>query len=298
VKKISILITILLYLFFFPAFLAAQTVARHPYGAAVPRLYDISTYGQGTSIGSYYLDFPTLSANDTITGLTTTQTLTNKTITAPTIDTITFSAGTLGIFEGSTADAYETTVSVTDPTADNTITIPNTTGALITSSLTTNLPDAANSVTGTSNGVLFEGATADGYETTLTPADPTADRTITIPDAITGTLSVISVTAHAATGNLTAAECYGGIVTNTGAGAGIVLTLPVAVVGMKTTIWLTAAQDVDINPQDGTTILALTDASGDAISSAATIGNTITLVALSTTSWGAISSSGTWSDAN
>jgi hypothetical protein len=35
--------------------------------------------------------------------------------------------------------------------------------------------------------ITFEGATADGFETTLTVVDPTADRTITIPD-ITGTL--------------------------------------------------------------------------------------------------------------
>ena len=35
--------------------------------------------------------------------------------------------------------------------------------------------------------ITFEGATADDYETTLTVVDPTADRTITIPD-ITGTL--------------------------------------------------------------------------------------------------------------
>ena len=37
------------------------------------------------------------------------------------------------IFEGSTADDFETTISVVDPTADRTITIPNETGTLITS---------------------------------------------------------------------------------------------------------------------------------------------------------------------
>tara|TARA_B100001113_G_scaffold340697_1_gene325120 strand:+ start:853 stop:2256 length:1404 start_codon:yes stop_codon:yes gene_type:complete len=39
----------------------------------------------------------------------------------------------------------------------------------------------------TSGGIVFEGATADGFETTLTPTDPTADHTITLPN-ITGTL--------------------------------------------------------------------------------------------------------------
>jgi len=36
------------------------------------------------------------------------------------------------VFEGATADAFETTVSVTDPTADRTITIPNETGTIVT----------------------------------------------------------------------------------------------------------------------------------------------------------------------
>jgi hypothetical protein len=36
------------------------------------------------------------------------------------------------IFEGATADAYETTLIVTDPTADRTITLPNVTGTVIT----------------------------------------------------------------------------------------------------------------------------------------------------------------------
>jgi hypothetical protein len=36
---------------------------------------------------------------------------------------------------------------------------------------------------GFSDGVVFEGATVDDFETTLVAADPTADRTITLPDA-------------------------------------------------------------------------------------------------------------------
>jgi hypothetical protein len=64
-----------------------------------------------------------------------TQTLTNKTFTSPVINAMTFSSGqtTAGlnigvngiIFEGSTADNFETTLLVTNPTADNTITIPD-----------------------------------------------------------------------------------------------------------------------------------------------------------------------------
>lgn len=42
-------------------------------------------------------------------------------------------------------------------------------------------------------GLVFEGSTADANETTLTVTDPTADRTITLPD-LTGTVSLVTAT--------------------------------------------------------------------------------------------------------
>ena len=60
--------------------------------------------------------------------------------------------------------------------------------------------------------ILFEGATADDYETTLEVTDPTADRTITLPNA-TGTVALTSdVTTHA---DLTAAHGATGAVVGT-----------------------------------------------------------------------------------
>ena len=60
--------------------------------------------------------------------------------------------------------------------------------------------------------ITFEGATADGFETTLAATDPTADRTITLPDA-TGTVALTSdVTTHA---NLTEAHGATGAVVGT-----------------------------------------------------------------------------------
>jgi hypothetical protein len=52
-------------------------------------------------------------------------TLSNKTLTSPVID------GVGLIFEGTTSDSFETTLSVVDPTADNTITLPNQSGNII-----------------------------------------------------------------------------------------------------------------------------------------------------------------------
>src|SRR6056300_890479 len=157
------------------------------------------------------------------------QTLSNKTLDAPIIsDNI--------IFEGATDDAFETTLTVGDPTGDRTITLPDASGtvALEGADVSFNSVDADLSATVTYakdivpvtdgvyslgtysthwgavyadtivsyttafltdvtvNGeITFEGSTADANETVLTVTDPTADRTITLPDK-TGTVAVYS----------------------------------------------------------------------------------------------------------
>ena len=84
----------------------------------------------------------TIAVDSTVATLTGSQTLTNKTLTSPTINSPTITSLTATalsltdssiVFEGSTADANETTLTVVDPTADRTITLPNETGTLITS---------------------------------------------------------------------------------------------------------------------------------------------------------------------
>jgi len=96
---------------------------------------NITTSGSGNSI--------TIATSTDVVTLTSTSTLSNKTLTSPTINSPTITNLTATalaltdssiIFEGSTANEYETTLTVVDPTADNTITIPNETGTLITSS--------------------------------------------------------------------------------------------------------------------------------------------------------------------
>jgi hypothetical protein len=68
-----------------------------------------------------------------VVGTTKTQTLTNKTLENPIITGVVGNASL--VFEGATPDAYETTLAITDPTADRTITLPDLTGTVI---LTTN----------------------------------------------------------------------------------------------------------------------------------------------------------------
>jgi hypothetical protein len=88
--------------------------------------------------------------------LTGTQTLTNKTLTSPTITSPTISSLTLGdgniVFEGATADAFETTLTVVDPTADRTVTIPDATTTLVgtdTTQTLTNKTLTSPTITGT-----------------------------------------------------------------------------------------------------------------------------------------------------
>jgi len=65
-----------------------------------------------------FTDNVTISGDLTVTG-TTTQ-----------VDTVTMEAANAVVFEGATADAHETTLTVVDPTADRTINLPNVSGTL------------------------------------------------------------------------------------------------------------------------------------------------------------------------
>jgi hypothetical protein len=263
-------------------------------------------------------------------------------------------------FEGATADDFETTLAVTDPTADHTITLPNATGTVVlkdttdtltnktltspkinedvaltatatelnvldgitsttaelnildgvtstaaelnildgatltttelnyvdgvTSAIQTQLNDKASSgdltthtgassgvhgvtgsVVGTSdtqtltnktltspavdgNGIVFEGATANDFETTLTVTDPTSDKTITLPDA-TGTVALTNnkLDVFAAT---TSAELAGVISDETGTGALVFANTPTLVtpnIGEATGTSLVLSGDLTVN---------------------------------------------------
>ena len=82
----------------------------------------------------------TFVIGNTIATLAGSQTWTNKTFTNPTLDAFTLSSGETTnlqttssiIFEGATADAYETTLNVKEPTQDNIITMPNSTMTAVT----------------------------------------------------------------------------------------------------------------------------------------------------------------------
>ena len=104
---------------------------------------EVLTFAGGTGIATSVSGTTiTVASDGTLVTKTGTETLTNKTINGATFNSPTFNsliATALNltdssiVFEGATADSNETTLTVVDPTADRTITIPNETGTLITS---------------------------------------------------------------------------------------------------------------------------------------------------------------------
>jgi hypothetical protein len=144
------------------------------------------------------ITFEGATANDFETTLAITDPTADRTITLPNVSGTVITTGNLsditdiGVFtgsitmEGTTADAYEMVLAAGDPTADRTITLPDTSGTAIT---TGNLSDITHLGVLTSS-IVMEGSTADGFETTIGVEDPTADRTISFPDA-SGTVALI-----------------------------------------------------------------------------------------------------------
>ena len=122
--------------------------------------------------------------------------------TTTTVDSSTINVTNSFTFEGSTADSFETTLTVADPTADRTVTIQDATHTLVGRDTTDTLTNKTltspvlttpifTGATDQRGSFVFEGATADSFETTITMTDPTADRTITFPDT-TGTVSILT----------------------------------------------------------------------------------------------------------
>jgi hypothetical protein len=166
----------------------------------------IDTFVSGTSatLTNKTLTAPTI--NGVIGGTTTSQTIT-------TLTTSTISAGNLGVDSSGTItlDADSGAIDLADGgTQFGSLT--NSSGNLIIKSGSTtamtmsgaNVTVAGNlTVEGTTttvdsstiqiqNAFVFEGATDDSSETTLTTVDPTADRTISLPN-VSGTLPVLAV---------------------------------------------------------------------------------------------------------
>ena len=154
----------------------AGTGQAHSAGAAVrhmaigrdfreANLHIEATGGYNDGTGSHTMHGIASGEGDVV-GTLKTQTLTNKTLTAPTITNPSISGAGVDasiVFEGATADAHETTLTVEEPTQDNTITLPNTTGTVV-------IANAAQTLT---NKTMGDALNAGGFKITnlATPTD-------------------------------------------------------------------------------------------------------------------------------
>ena len=115
--------------------------------------------------------------------------------------TVTLDTGVNLVFEGTTANAFETTLTAGDPTADRTITLPDLTTTLVgqdTTDTLTNKTLTSPTISGltlSDSAIVVEGSTTDAYETTLSFVDPTADRIVYVPNA-DGTLARVENKLH------------------------------------------------------------------------------------------------------
>ena len=151
----------------------------------------------------------TATANSAASAVSGKLDLTGGTITG---DVIFSNTGRIG-FEGSTDDVFETYLAVVNPTADRTITLPDATGTVALLE-TANTWSSAQVFQGTisfpsascanqlyidhSGSIAFEGSSADDFETFLYATNPTADRSIYLPNA-SGTIALSEGLATVAT---------------------------------------------------------------------------------------------------
>ena len=174
-------------------------------------------------------------------------------------------------------------------------------GNLTVSGTTTTVDSTTVSI---QNAFVFEGGTADAHETTLTTVEPTADRSISLPDA-SGTIVLTDTTDTLTNKTLTTPALNGAVVDNNNAvsaaganqGAATALTvdynvvttvaastgvkLPTATAGRRIVIVNKGANTLSIYPATGAAIDAL--AANAAIQVAAN--GSIELMASSTTQW-------------
>jgi hypothetical protein len=111
-----------------------------------------------------------VSGNLTVSGSTTT------------VDSTTISIQNAFVFEGATDDAFETTLTTVDPTADRTISLPNATGTIVLQDTTDTLTNktialGSNTVSGTT--AQFNSALSDGSFATLAGTETLTNKTLT-----------------------------------------------------------------------------------------------------------------------
>ena len=172
---------------------SAGAVVRH---MAIGRDYRESNAHIEASTGVHGI-----SNSSSVVGTIDTQTLTNKTLTSPSITNPIISGTNVDasiVFEGATPDAFETTLTVVDPTQDNTITLPNTTGTVVIATAVQTLTNKTLTSPTISGSPVITGLSSAGMSaSSATPKD--------YVDSILGSATAAATSAASAAASATAA---------------------------------------------------------------------------------------------
>ena len=231
-----------------------------------------STYGSLTNSGGNLVIKSNTTTAITMSGANVTV-AGNLTVqgTTTTVDSSTINIQNAFVFEGATADAYETTLTTIDPTGDRTISLPNATDTLVgkaTIDTFTNKSIDLGSNTLTGSLAEFNSALQGDSFATLTGTNALTNKTFTTPTATSPVLNT------AVSGSAVADE------DNMSSNSATKLATQQSIkayVDAQTT-----AQDLDIAPDSGTAQSidldseTLTFSGGNAISTSAS-GNTVTM---------------------
>ena len=109
--------------------------------------------------------------------------------TTTTVDTVTMQAENAIVFEGATADAHETTLTIIDPTGDRTINLPNVSGTLpvlaaVSATQITSTPEELN---------ILDGVTSTAAELNILDGVTSTAAELNILDGVTSTAAELNV---------------------------------------------------------------------------------------------------------
>jgi cytoskeletal protein CcmA (bactofilin family) len=109
--------------------------------------------------------------------------------TTTTVDTVTMQAENAIVFEGATADAHETTLTIIDPTGDRTINLPNVSGtipvlAAVSATQITSTPEELN---------ILDGVTSTAAELNILDGVTSTAAELNILDGVTSTAAELNV---------------------------------------------------------------------------------------------------------
>jgi hypothetical protein len=181
---------------------SAGAVARH---MAIGRDYREANTHIEASTGVHGI-----SNSSSVVGTIDTQTLTNKTLTSPTITNPNISGAGVDasiVFEGATPDAFETTLTVVDPTQDNTLTLPNTTGTIVVATAVQTLTNKTLTSPTISGSPVITGLSSAGMSaSSATPKDYVDSILGSATSAATSAASAATSAASAATSAISASN--------------------------------------------------------------------------------------------